>query len=199
MAHLSATPARQRGFTLIELLLVVTLIGVMAGAVSLVFGGDKTAAAMREQGNELSVVVATALEEAQLRGELYGVVIEPHRYFFARWEPQGERWERLASDERLFRERQVDEALVFSLQVEGLPLTQDEEQTASQFGLDKSLFERSEEQKNQHPEPQILLLPSGEMTAFRLFLQAKQGTTSPTLELVMDAFGRPYWAHEVDN
>ncbi|WP_028116521.1 type II secretion system minor pseudopilin GspH [Ferrimonas senticii] len=185
----------QRGFTLIELLLVVTLIGVMAGAVSLVMGGDKTREAMLAQGNEFAVVIGTALEEAQLTGELMGVVVESDRYFFARWSVDNNHWQTVSGDDRLYRERKLPNTLQFALSVEGLPLDQDEDDEESEFGLDRSLFAPDEEELAKHPEPQLLLFPSGEMTAFNLQISAtERGRES--LELIGDALGRSRWLHQ---
>ncbi len=188
---------RQRGFTLLEMLLVVLLIGVMAGSVSLIFGGDARRDAMLKAGDEFRVVVTTALDEAALSGELVGVVVEPDHYFFARWNLDDNAWEVYQGD-RLYRERRLPEGIEMTLQLEGLPLTQGDEEKESEFGLDQSLFEPDEEEKRKRPDPQLLLLPSGEMTAFVLEFDAIGGERIEGVELVGDMLGRIAWRHELE-
>ncbi|WP_298440622.1 type II secretion system minor pseudopilin GspH [uncultured Ferrimonas sp.] len=199
MAFACRQAPQQRGFTLLELLLVVTLIGILATSVTLVMGGDKTRETVLEHGNEFTVVIGTALEEAELTGELFGVVVEDDRYFFARWNLDDNDWEAMGNSDPLFRERSLPEGLTMSLQLEGLPLSQDEDLDESEFGLDESLFEKTDEEKKQRPEPQLLLLPSGEMTAFNLqFLSVDRRTRRDSLELIGNPLGQIRWAHEAE-
>ncbi|GAA5193008.1 type II secretion system minor pseudopilin GspH [Ferrimonas gelatinilytica] len=193
----SVKAPRQRGFTLLEMLLVVLLIGVMAGSVSLIFGGDARREAMIKSGDEFRVVVSTALEEAALSGELVGVVVEPDHYFFARWNLDDEAWEEHRGD-RLYRQRTLPEGIEMTLELEGLPLVQEDEEEASEFGLDESLFEPDEEEKRKRPDPQLLLLPSGEMTAFVLEFDAIGGERIEGVDLVGDMLGRIAWRHDLE-
>ncbi|QIZ78415.1 type II secretion system minor pseudopilin GspH [Ferrimonas lipolytica] len=199
MLHCRHIASQQRGFTLLELLLVITLIGIMATSVAMVLSGDKTREALLESGNEFTVVLGTALEDAELTGELLGVVVEEQRYFFARWNLDDKDWEMVTGIDPLYRERQLPNGIEMSLQLEGLPLAQGDEPEESEFGLDESLFEKSDEEKEERPEPQLLLLPSGEMTAFNLQLSSSErGNKTEPVELVGNPLGQIRWLHELE-
>ncbi|SHI20631.1 type II secretion system minor pseudopilin GspH [Ferrimonas marina] len=190
--------SRQRGFTLLELLLVVVLIGVMASAVTLMFSGDVRRDAMLKAGNEFRSVLTMALEESTFTGEQFGVVVEPDHYFFARWNRDEQHWETVNGDP-FYRQRKMPEGIEMALELEGLPLSQGDEDRASDFGLDESLFELSEEEKQKHPEPQLFLLPSGEMSGFTLLFESVvTGERTEPVELVADQLGRINWLHEME-
>ncbi|MBY5994008.1 type II secretion system minor pseudopilin GspH [Ferrimonas balearica] len=190
--------SRQRGFTLLEILLVLVVMGLAAMSVTLVMGGDPRQEAMQKAGDEFRVVVNMALEEAALSGEQLGIVLDDPSYYFVRWNLDSEKWEPVSGD-RLYRERQWPEGVETSLELEGLPLIQEDEDTGSDFGLDESLFEQTEEEKRANPDPQLLLLPSGEMTGFSLWLIADiPGQPDLEMELIGDQLGRVEWAYVLE-
>ncbi|MBW3141147.1 type II secretion system minor pseudopilin GspH [Ferrimonas balearica] len=190
--------SRQRGFTLLEILLVLVVMGLAAMSVTLVLGGDPRQEAMEKAGNEFRVVVGMALEEATLSGEQLGIVMEEDHYYFVRWNLDTEKWEPVGGD-ALYRDRNWPEGVEASVELEGMPLVQEDEDTESEFGLDESLFELSEEEKRKNPEPQLLLMPSGEMTGFTLLLLSDvPGQRDLELEMVGDPLGRINWLAELE-
>lgn len=191
--------SRQRGFTLLEILLVLVVMGLAAMSVTLVLGGDPRQEAMEKAGNQFRVVVGMALEESTLSGEQLGIVMEDTHYYFVRWNLDTEKWESLAGGDPLYRDREWPESVEASLELEGMPLLQEDEDTESEFGLDQSLFELSEEEKRENPEPQLLLLPSGEMTGFTLLLFSDvPGQPDIEMEMVGDPLGRISWLAELE-
>ncbi|USD37804.1 type II secretion system minor pseudopilin GspH [Ferrimonas sp. SCSIO 43195] len=177
------SPRHQSGFTLLEIMLVLVLIGVAAMSVTLTVGGDPRQEALDKAANEFASVVSMALEESVLSGQEVGVVVEEDHYFFARFNVDKDDWEPLQA-ERLYRERQMPEGVLLSLSIEGMPLAQSDEEDESEFGLDESLFEKSDEEKKNNPEPQLLILPSGEITPFSL--QFEDDTVRPTLMIELE-------------
>jgi len=78
---------------------------------------------------------------------------------------------------------------VMNLVLDGLPLVQDDEEDDSWF--EEPLIEPSADDKKKHPEPQVMLFPSGEMSAFELTFIAKTDKGQQAEALVVgDALGR---------
>lgn len=187
-----------RGFTLLEILLVLVVMGLAATAVTFTMGSDPRVKVLEEAGTEFRLVMTMVLEESMLSGEQFGVVMEDDHYYFTRWNIEDDKWEEMSGDP-LYRERKLPENVVTDLEVEGLPLVQDDEDEESEFGLDKSLFEPSDEEKRKNPEPQLLILPSGEMTGFSLWFVAEEpGMDELEWEMVGDPLGRIAWARELE-
>lgn len=82
----------------------------------------------------------------------------------------------------------MEPGVVINLVLDGLPLVQEDEQDESWF--EEPLIEPSSEDKKKHPEPQILLFPSGEMSAFELSFITKTDKGPLDVLVVGDALGR---------
>lgn len=188
---------QQQGFTLLEMLLVLFLIGVAAMTVTLTISGDPRREALQEAANEFQAVVSMAIEESVLSGQELGVVVEPDHYFFARFNIDENDWEPLVGD-ALYRERRLPEDTFMSLTIEGLPLQQADEDDESEFGFDESLFEESEEDKKKSPEPQLLILPSGEITPFLVEFENDSARPKLSIELKGNAIGQIMPAEEAE-
>ncbi|TKB56223.1 type II secretion system minor pseudopilin GspH [Ferrimonas aestuarii] len=188
---------QQQGFTLLEMLLVLFLIGVAAMTVTLTISGDPRREALQEAANEFQTVVSMAIEESVLSGQELGVVVEPDHYFFARFNIDENDWEPLVGD-ALYRERRLPEDTFMSLTIEGLPLQQADEDDESEFGFDESLFEESEEDKKKSPEPQLLILPSGEITPFLVEFENDSARPKLSIELKGNAIGQIMPAEEAE-
>ena len=74
------------------------------------------------------------------------------------------------ADDRFLTQRTLDEAMVLKLELENLPFVEEGERLTETGSLfeDKPLFEAEDDE--QKFEPQILILPGGEMTPFRISL-----------------------------
>ena len=90
--------------------------------------------------------------------------------------------------DRILSEKQMEPGVVINLVLDGLPLAQEDEQDDSWFK--EPLIEPSAEDKKKHPEPQILLFPSGEMSAFELSFITKTDKGPLDVLVVGDALGR---------
>ncbi|TKB47644.1 type II secretion system protein GspH [Ferrimonas sediminicola] len=181
-------PRHQSGFTLLEIMLVLVLIGVAAMSVTLTVGGDPRQETLDKAANEFAAVVSMALEESVISGQELGLVVESDHYLFTRFNLDKNDWELLGGD-RLYRERRMPVGVTLTLSVEGMPLKQSDEDDESEFGLDRSLFEKSDEEKLKTPEPQLILLPSGEITPFTLQFEEVSARPTLVIELEGNAIG----------
>jgi len=81
-----------RGFTLVEMLVVVVIIGIVVLMVTLsvaALGGDPPA---EKASREIADLATLASQEAVMRGQEYGLRVEPHAYAFYIYD--GRRWPR---------------------------------------------------------------------------------------------------------
>lgn len=81
-----STSARALGFTMIELLVVITIIAVMAGAVSLVASPSGPKKKLEQTARRMAAKLAFAADEAIFLGAEIGVAIDTTGYEFYLWE-----------------------------------------------------------------------------------------------------------------
>ncbi len=170
------------GFSFIELLVVVVIIAVFAGATILSVG---TLGSDREIDREvlrLRTLLELIREEAVMQNRSYGVLFSETGYRFYIYDPQRLLWFE-PIDDRFLRERLLQEPLSLGLRLEDRDITLDRE-------FDPEALEA--------PEPQVVLLASGEMTPFeaafyrdlnggRILLSAALDGTLEVSELGFDA------------
>ncbi|QYJ82253.1 type II secretion system minor pseudopilin GspH [Shewanella aegiceratis] len=177
---------RQFGFTLLEVLLVVLLMGLAAAAVTYTTSGADQHKALEHTARQFMAATELVLDETILSGHFIGIVIDKQRYEFVVYD-EG-KWKPLQQD-RLLAAKEMEPGVEMHLVLDGLPLTQEDEEDESWF--DEPLIERSEEEKKKFPEPQVLLFPSGEMSVFELTFVGKDERGQEIEALVVgDALGR---------
>ncbi|WP_298775196.1 type II secretion system minor pseudopilin GspH [uncultured Shewanella sp.] len=182
------TMLRQKGFTLMEVLLVVLLMGLAAAAVTLSMSGAGKDRALEKTAQQFKQSVELVLDETVMSGDFVGIVVEPNHYQFVLYD-EG-KWQPLKND-RLLGEREMDPGVEMTLVVEGLPLVQDDEEETSSWTGDGPFIEKTDEEKKKFPEPQILLFPSGEMSAFELTFSGRDDSDNYIdVKVIGDAFGR---------
>nr|WP_282446699.1 GspH/FimT family pseudopilin [Shewanella sp. 1CM18E] len=169
-----------------EVLLVVLLMGLAATAVTLGMGGASKEKALERSAQQFMMATEMVLDETVLSGHFVGIVVEDTSYKYVYYD-EG-KWQPLEQD-RLLAERQMDQGVELVLVLDGLPLVQEDEEQDSWF--DEPLIEKSAEDKKKFPEPQILLFPSGEMSAFELAF-VSEDEMQQDIEVVVfgDALGR---------
>lgn len=175
-----------RGFTLIEILLVMVIIGCAVGIVVLSLPGGPGQSASRDMGVEaerLRAAIQLAGEQAVMEGRIIGLRIAPRGYQFLVRAPQpqsgsepgaDEEWHWVAYEQGKFPSaQQFPEEVTLELELGGLALQSEE----NKLGRSQpEWFSLAAEEDAQ--EPQIYLLPGGEMTPFQLTLSVQQAGES---------------------
>ncbi|MCI0749506.1 MAG: type II secretion system minor pseudopilin GspH [Nevskiales bacterium] len=156
---------RTAGFTLLEILVVVLIIGVIASFAVLSIGNRTLDDRLEVEARRLRELMTLAADEAVLQGVELSFIQTSEGYAFLilekdQWNP--------ASDVGPLRARTVTEPLYLELEVEG--------RTVAPAEPDKT-----------PRAPQVLLLSSGESTAFGLSLRARN--FGPYYRLEGDALG----------
>jgi general secretion pathway protein H len=152
----------QRGFSLLELMVVVAIIGVLASA--LVFSARNISGVYREAEREtmrLYGLLELLHEEALMQNRDFGIAFTETGYRFYVYDYTQFAWFPPPNDE-LFDEHQLADRLSFDVRLDDRELILDEE------------FEE-EIDEDAAPEPQVLVLASGELTPFEAGISADIG------------------------
>ena len=180
-----------RGFTLIEIMLVIVIIGCATGIIVLSIPGGpspKLGNDLAEESQQLAATIQVMSEQATQQGRTIGVHISDHGYQFMirqqttaanddtvtqstsqaldtlpDWDHQV--WQPYTS-EKLRTAGKFDEKVSLALTLDGLQLQEEE----NRLGRSNPQWFDTENQL-EAKTPQILLLPSGEITPFSLTLE----------------------------
>ena len=172
--------SRADGFSLIELLVVVVIIGLFAGTAVLslnVVGDDRE---LERETFRLRSLLDTLMDEAVLETRDYGVLFTRSGYRFFVYDYQTLTWLDPMGDQ-LLREHRLVEPLALTLFLED-----------REVGLESEY----EPEIGEQPQPQVLLLASGEITPFEAELfrdptggrLTLEGTLDGSLEVTRSGF-----------
>lgn len=144
----------ERGFSLLELLVVVAIIGIFAGTLMLsmrITGADRD---LERQALRLEGLIGLLREEALMQNRDYGIVFSETGYRFYVYDYVQLAWVP-PPNERIFVDYSLPEALTLELALEDRDVD-----LLHEFDVD------IEEDAN--PEPQVLVLSTGEVSPFDL-------------------------------
>jgi general secretion pathway protein H len=133
-------------------MVVVTIIGIFVGVAVLSVGLAGNDRASEQEIHRLESLLALVREEAVMQSRDYGLLVNNRDYRFFYYDYAQQAWLIPAGD-RMLGARTLDEPLEFALSVE-----------------DREVLLESEydPEAMEGPEPQIMLLSSGEVTPFTL-------------------------------
>ena len=187
---------RSRGFTLIEIMLVVVIIGCAAGIVvlSLPGMGSQGDGDIKSLSDRLGATLTQASEQSMLEGRTIGVWVDQQGYQFMVRQKKAEASSTLGSDadsasseqpanslavanwddqvwvpyekEKFITKGAFPEGSEVELELGGLALDPEE----NRLGMEKQEW-FTQSKPLEEREPQILLLPGGEITPFHLTLK----------------------------
>jgi general secretion pathway protein H len=148
---------RASGFTLLELLVVVTIIGLVAGTVMLSAGIVRSERDIEREVLRLQSLLNLAREEAIMQSREFAVLFGESSYRFYVYDHFQQRWVD-PPDDALLRSHQLAEPISVDLRVEGRDLVLEPPQTRQS--------RQAREGRDDRPQPQVMILSSGEMTPF---------------------------------
>lgn len=163
--------ARSAGFTLIELLVVIVIIGILATFATLSIGNRALDDRLEVESQRLQQILRLASEEAETKGIEIGFRYTQEQYEFLATDKNG-RWVPYTASGPL-RPRQIPQPFYLELRIEDRPVAPASDAPDS---------------KDKKIEPQILLLSSGEVTAFTLDVKADNYV--PYYHLQADTLGK---------
>lgn len=158
--------ARQRGFSLLELMVALIVVVLVTTLVNLTVSSGGQDVALRAAAYEVADVAAYALDEAQMTGVDYGLLLEEeaqrgeviYRY---RWlERKLDGWGDPASGKDVFRHTRLPPGIALELELEDAPLVE--------LSLD-------EDEKDDKLSPQVVFYASGETTPGALNIRLIEG------------------------
>lgn len=157
-----------RGFTLIEILVTLVIMGLLAGLAALSVGGSAERAA-RDEAERLRQLLSYASDEATMQGEELGLLLEEGSYRILRLDPESEEWQE--TSEKPFGEHTLPEGLALELELRDAPR-----------GRSRGLADP------ENPVPEVLLLSSGEISAFRMDFRLRN-RSEPVVSIESDGSG----------
>jgi general secretion pathway protein H len=156
-----ASRARCGGFTLIELMVVVFIIGLIAAAAVITFGGDRRDTELDKEAERMHALLDYVREQAELQTRDYGLRINDHTYSFVVFDVLQNQWRTNDEDDAL-REREIPEGLQPAVVLEGRPIVLNVKKDEKKKGIDDF-------------KPQIMVFANGDLSSFEIKLQREGG------------------------
>ncbi len=167
----------RRGFTLIELLVVIALLGILISIAVVSFnliGDDR---GVQKEIQKLSSLIDLASEEAQMQGRDYGLEFLQTGYRFVEYDPFLDTWNEVIDDE-LLRPRTLQEDMELELRLEDRRVLLQTEAKETEQEDDMNNRDLTDDYL-----PHVLILASGDITPFQLFVVRLTDRVTVGLEL----------------
>jgi general secretion pathway protein H len=163
---IASASGHQRGFSLLEVMVALIVIVLVTTLVNLTVSSGGEDIALRAAAYEVVDVAEYALDEAQMTGVDYGLLLEEeeqggevlYRYRWLERKPDG--WGDPASGKEVFRHGRLPPGIALELELEDSPLVE--------LSLD-------EDEKDDRLSPQVVFYASGETTPGALNLRRTEG------------------------
>lgn len=152
---------RPAGFTLLELLVVIVIIGVLATLVSLSVSGRAVDDRMQAESRRLEQLLQLATDESQAKGLELGFRVTTEGVEFLAPDGRSGQWSVI--EEGLFRPRTIASPFGLELRIDGRL-----QRPAVPVNSESPAPTALELDEERRVEPQVLILSSGEVTAFTL-------------------------------
>lgn len=164
------TRARAQAFTLIEVLVVLVVVAVMAGL--LVFSmRDNPERELKREAQGLAALLNTALDEAVMQSRDLGLVISDRGYVFVAFDPKEKRW--LPLLQKPLGEHHFAEGYLVEFAFDGKQIDDKTRARIEKF-IARGSGDNDADLNDGEKKPALLLLSSGEITAFALTLRYEQ-------------------------
>jgi general secretion pathway protein H len=154
-----------KGFTLIEILVVLFIVSLLTGLVVANLPAFVSQADFEEEADRLKFVFEYGLETAQVDAVEIGVELATDSYGFVIFDESSQTW--MPADAPQLKHHTLPEGLILALTTEGEPLRLIEPTEETQASNDTGM--------SNAPQPELLLLSSGETSIFELSLVAEDG------------------------
>ncbi|PYE33177.1 general secretion pathway protein H [Idiomarina fontislapidosi] len=159
-----SSACKQSGFTLVEILVVMAIVGLIAASV--VF----TVPSMTRDETTPQTAAATlkaqlqwARERAMIEQRPLGLLLQAEGYQFLRWQQTEEGWRWQAVTEKGLAAQDYRDNLSLEWRIDEPPFIAQEKQ------LEDTLFSPSDDNEDEEqPIPQLLILPTGELSQFSI-------------------------------
>lgn len=146
------------GFTLIEVMVVMAIMGIMLGVALSMTSSNREVYQLRQETARLRGALQMAALDAILHGNEWGMVVGPHTYGFMRFDETTKSW--LSVGDGVLASYDLPHALTLNVK------------TAAPVSLPVD---------SASPLPAIVLLSSGQTTAFELTLRAEGAAAAAQL------------------
>ena len=165
---------KARGFSLLEILVVVAIIGVFVGVTILstdLVGAERQ---LEQEATRLGTLVGFASDEALLQTQDFGILVCEDSYHFFVYDYDAADWIPYAV--RPFESRTLDPGILLTLRIDDRDV---ELETAADAFPSALTGVADDEELDEMPDPQIIILSSGEVTPFQVELLRESELDEP--------------------
>ena len=180
-----------RGFSLLEIIVVVAIIGIFVGVAVLSTDLVSFNRRLEQEATRLGTIVSFVTEEALLQTRDFGIFVCEDSYHFFVYDYAIEDW--LPYGVTPFEPRRLEDDMLALLRIDDRDVVLE---TEAESFLPRSGEELTEDDLDELPDPQIMILSSGEITPFQLKFQRESDLTEPGVVLNVSFNGSSEIVHD---